>query len=405
MIGKLRRKFVIFAMISIMIVTIFIFGLIAIDMKIRSNTELDNILFYIAQNDGEMPEYKEENKGQYSYLITPESRYSTRYFTAILDEENNILSTNVEHISSIDVEQAENMAQKVGQSSDMKGFYNQYRYLIVNKDTSRMIIFIDAHFQIRSYNDFIYKSLMIIGFGLTITLVIATIFSRRAAGPIIESIEKQKQFITNAGHDLKTPVAIILANTEVLEMKLGEDDEWLKSIKNQTKRLDVLIKNLLNLARVEENNKKKSQPTEFFIDEVLEDEINSMKVLAKDKIITFSKTIEKYKIIKDKTAISQLITILLDNAIKYAPDSGTIDVRLDKYGKNNIKLKISNPYVGNKNILPDKLFDRFYRGDKSRKTNGYGIGLSMAKSIVEANKGKIICNIDSNDKINFIVIL
>lgn len=406
MIGKLRRKFVLFAMISITIVTLFIFGLIAIDMKVRNDTELDNVLTYIAQNGGVIPEYNSESSKSMS-IITPETKYSTRYFTVFLDKENNILSTNLEHIFSVDEQKAESMTKTVCEEKSDRGFCSKYRYFIKTNDEGKIIVFLDAHLQLKNYDDFISKAIIIIMVGLIITLIIASLFSKRAAGPIIESIEKQKQFITNAGHDLKTPVAIIMANSEVLEMKLGEDDEWVKSIKNQSKRLDALIKNLLNLAKIGEGQKKKKEKTEFSIDELLQKEIDSMKILAKNKIIEYNRPKDEIKIVKYKPEISQLITILLDNAIKYTPKEGKIEVSIKKYGKNNVQLIISNPYTGDKNISTNKLFDRFYRGDQSRNTKyeGYGIGLSMAKSIVASNKGKISCAIDNNDKINFIVIL
>jgi signal transduction histidine kinase len=403
MIGKLRRKFVAFAMLSIMLVTLFIFGVITIDMKIRQDTNLDMVLNYIAENGGIMPEY---DVGRKNSFITPETRYSTRYFVVRLNDNNVVFDKNLENIASIDENAAIDMATKVAESGSARGYYGSFRYVVNQSSQHKTIIFLDAHTQINNFNVYMNKAIIIITLGLLVTLIVASILSKKATGPVIESIEKQKQFITNAGHDLKTPVAVILADTEVLEFQLGEDDEWVKSIKNQAKRLDTLIKSLLNLAKVDENNKKKPELTEFDVGQVVQEEIDSIKVLAKNKEIVYNKPDKEFKIIRDKIGISQVVTILLDNAIKYAPEGTNISVAVSKFGKNNVKIQISNKYEGKK-IDPNKLFDRFYRADKSRNTRreGYGIGLSMAKSIVEANKGRINCNIDSNDNINFIVIL
>ena len=403
MIGKLRRKFVAFAMLSIMLVTLIIFGVITIDMRIRQDTELDSMLNYIAENGGIMPEYNDKHNNNY---ITPETRFSTRYFMVVLDKNNTVLDKNMEHIASVDENTAMDMATSLAIRGVKKGYYDNYRFLVTEVGSNKVILFLDARTQLLNFDNYINKAIIIISFGLVITLIIASILSKKATGPVIESIEKQKQFITNAGHDLKTPVAVILADTEVLEMQVGEDDEWVKSIKNQAHTLDTLIKSLLNLAKVDENNKKKPEYIEFDIATLVQDEIDGIKVLAKEKQIVYDKPNKEYKIIRDKTAISQLITILLDNAIKYAPAGTDIKVSVGKFGKNNVKVQISNKYEGKK-IDPNKLFDRFYRADKSRNTRreGYGIGLSMAKSIVEANRGKISCNIDGNDNINFVVIL
>ena len=404
MIGKLRRKFVAFAMLSIMLVTLIIFGVITIDMRIRQNIELDQVLEYISENGGRMPEYNAQKNYKY---ITPETRFSTRYFAVVLDRNNTVVEKNMDFIAAIDDNTAIDMATQVSIGGTKKGFYNNYRYLVTNNGENIEVTLLDARDQLRTFDSYISKAVIIIVLGLTITMVVAYLLSKKAAGPVIESIEKQKQFITNAGHDLKTPVAVIMADAEVLELQVGEDDEWVQSIKNQAKRLDSLIKSLLNLAKVDENNKKRPEHVEFDVGELVQEEIDGIKVLAKDKQIVYKKPEQALKIVRDRTAISQVTTILLDNAIKYAPSGTDIKVTVSKQGKNNVRLQFSNKYEGSKKIDPNKLFDRFYRADKSRNTSrvGYGIGLSMAKSIVESNRGRISCNIDSKDNINFVVIL
>ncbi|MBR1884037.1 MAG: HAMP domain-containing histidine kinase [Clostridia bacterium] len=408
MIGKLRRKFVLFAMISIMLVTSLIFSVIAIEMRIVTDYELDHIISIIAENGGTMPEYNSDSAYKSSNYITPETRFSIRYFTLTVDSNLNLSVSNFEHIASVSESEAEKIVQDVLRLNKKKGYYNgQYRFLVKNLDEGKMIVMLDSQSQIRSYNDFVNKSTMIITLGLIITLVIASLLSKKAAGPIIEAMEKQKQFITNAGHDLKTPVAVILADADVLEMKLGNDDEWVKSIKKQAKKLDELIKIMLNLAKVGENSKKVQEYVQFDVCELVKDEVEGIKVLAKNKEIECSFLNNEINVVKDKTAIAEVLTILLDNAIKYTEDGETIKVVVGKLGKNGVKIDVSNPYNGSLEINPNRLFDRFYRGDKSRNASkeGYGIGLSMAKSIITANKGKISCYIDAEKKIHFMIVL
>ena len=201
-------------------------------------------------------------------------------------------------------------------------------------------------------------------------------------------MEKQKQFITNAGHELKTPLAVIMADVDVLEMTTGEDNEWVASIRNQANRLNTLIKSLLNLANVQEG-KKQLVLTEFSLTEVVNESVNDFKALLQDRKVEFDEDTD-IKVKAQEDSIRQLVTILLDNAIKYTEENGTINIKISKQWKNT-KLEISNTCENIDNINVKKLFDRFYREDKSRnkKKEGYGIGLSIAKSIVDMHKGKI----------------
>ena len=216
--------------------------------------------------------------------------------------------------------------------------------------------------------------------------------------------EKQKQFITNASHELKTPLAVITADIDVLEMSVGEENEWLQSIKSQTNRLNTLIKSLLNLANVEEG-KNKLEITEFSITDIVSEEIKDFKSLLQDKKIEFDNT-KNILINADINMIKQVIVILIDNAIKYTPDNGTIKIDVEKQGKKT-KLEVCNTCENIKNINVNRVFDRFYRDDKSRnkKKEGYGIGLSIAKSIVDVHRGKISAYINEDDMICFKIIL
>ena len=217
-------------------------------------------------------------------------------------------------------------------------------------------------------------------------------------------MESQKQFITNAGHELKTPVAVILANMDVLEMTDGEENEWIKSTKNQAKRLETLIKSLLNLAKVEEGDVK-LEYSEFSITQIIKEEISEFKSLAQNKKMVFDDN-KEVMMCADMSSITQLITILIDNAVKYTPDGGTIQIEAEKIGKNT-KIQIMNHCDNIASIDTSKLFERFYREDKARTQgkSGYGIGLSMAKSIVELHHGKIEASKTKNGMLSFTIVI
>ena len=400
-VDALRKKFVITAILSIMVVILTIYGAITIIMQIRTTAQLSELAGIIANNKGEIPEFNFDNNN-YSKFISMETRFSTRYFVVTLDDNNKPQKMDLSHIASIDNQTADEMIHQVLSKKKTEGYCNNYRYLI-NFEKS-IIVFVDGTIQLNSIRTFLQEAFMIIVVGLSITFFIATMFSTKALGPLAETFEKQKDFITNAGHDIKTPLAIIRADTEVLELQLGEDNEWLISIKNQTKRLDTLIKTLLGLARIDKSGKQKLELEEFSLNELINEEINDIKILAKDGCSFDVQENAQIKIKADKSCIRQVLTILLDNATKYAPENDIIKIEIKKQGK--IKMvDFSNTYDGKPNVNPDKFFDRFYREDESRNTKrgGHGIGLSMARSLVETNRGRIYSIIDSENRIHFIM--
>lgn len=187
-------------------------------------------------------------------------------------------------------------------------------------------------------------------------------------------------------------------------MTSKENAEWIRSIKNQTVRLDTLIKSLLNLANIEEN-KINSDYTNFLITKIIQEEIQEFKAIAKNRQIIYDTT-KDVQIYADVNRIKQLITILLDNALKYTPENGEIEIKTEKQNKGT-KIQFINTCQNPQGINIKKIFDRFYRDDKSRSKSkeGYGIGLSIAKSIVESHKGEISAEITKEGKICFTIII
>ena len=403
MIKKLQKKFIIISMLSIIVVTGSIFGVIIIENYTRTNRELDGILNLISENDGKIPEYRPRND-ELADIITQETQFSTRYFIIRINEQREIIETNMQHIASVNQEQTEEILKGVLEKNKDTGYYDNYRYKITSNENGKLIIFLDCTMQLNNLKNLISQSLIIITVSLVIVFVLVSVLSKKALTPIIENIERQKQFITNAGHELKTPVAVIMANADVMEMTSTENIEWIKSIKKQASRLDALIKSLLNLANVEEN-KLKTNYTQFSITELINEQIQDFKAITKNKNIIYENKNE-ILLYADINRIKELITILLDNALKYTPENGKIEIKVEKQGK-NVKIQFANTCENVKNINTKKIFDRFYRVDKSRSKSkeGYGIGLSIAKSIVESHKGKITAEINKENMLCFTIIL
>lgn len=394
MIRRLQVKFIIITMIATMFITGCIVGLIVFENYRIADGQTDAIINIIAENQGIMPEYK-TRYGEFSNYITKETEFSTRYFTVEIDSDGNIVDANMKNIAMVSRENINNIINNVNKTT---GYSDNFKYKTIVKNGNKFIIFLDCTVQLNNFKNALNKSFFILICGWIIIFIIVTTLSRRVLKPIISNIEKQKQFITNASHELKTPLAVVNADIDVLEMTLGEENEWLKSIKNQTNKLNMLIRSLLNLANIEEE-RTKLERTNFSITDVINEEINNIKPLLQNRHIVFDKA-NQVNMYADINLIRQIVVILLDNAIKYTEDNGTIKIKMKKSSK-SAEVVIANTCNNFGKINTNKLFDRFYRDDLSRnkKKDGYGIGLSIAKSIVEIHKGKIISYINKENMV------
>ena len=252
------------------------------------------------------------------------------------------------------------------------------------------VIFLDCGRSLSSFRSTLLASLGLSALGLLAVLVLLLILSRRIVRPVAESYERQKKFITDAGHELKTPMTIISADVDLAETDCGEN-QWLADIRRQAQRLTGLTNDLIYLSRMEEEQPK-LQYIEFPLSDVVEEMAMPFQAPAKSQGKEPSLHIQPMlSCTGDEKAIRQLLSILLDNALKYSPAGGKLELRLQKQGR-NLLLTVFN--TTSQPVERDKLphlFDRFYRSDQSRnsQTGGYGLGLSIARSIVQAHKGKI----------------
>ena len=403
MIKDLQKKFILVAMLAIIIVTGSLFGLIIAENYSNTTRQMDALLDLITNNNGVVPEYRPRDDAL-ADVVTKETQFSTRYFIIRTNDAGEIVETDMRSIAAIGQEEASHMLKEVFNQHKDRVYYKNYRYKIEKKDNGKWIAFLDCTLQLNAIKSLINQSLIIIFVGMIVIFILVSIYSKRALAPVIENIEKQKQFITNAGHELKTPVAVIMANADVMEMTSTENLEWIRSIKKQASRLDVLIKSLLSLCSIQ-GKENKMNYTSFSIKQVIEEEIVEFKAIAKDKEIEYNPKVD-IKMYADINSIKQLVTILLDNALKYTPENGEIKIITEKQGK-NVKMQFMNDCEDPYKVNTTKMFDRFYRGDLSRSKakEGYGIGLSIAQSIVEAHKGKIYARILKGKMICFTIII
>ncbi len=390
---KLRRKFILISITAVFIV-IFAIGLfsnLSNYAQIKRNAE--QLVQVLTDNDGYFPKLDNSNdKIPLPPKMSPEAPFSTRFFTIKLNDENTLLEVDTGKISSTTRVQAIEYTNQVLQSGKNSGIMNDYKYLVSPTEYGYIIVFVDISKDLALFYSFLMNSVITGLIAVVSVFVIVFALSKKAIAPIVEGYEKQKQFITDAGHELKTPLAIIDANTEVLEINHGES-QWTKSIHNQINRLSHLVESMISLTRMDEE-KSQLNKKEFSLSRAILESIEDFRDLtatnSKKLSILVEKNISYYG---DESLITQLIVILMDNALKYSVNESMISISLKKEGK-KIILETRNEA---ENLQPgnyDKLLERFYRADTSRNSSlgGYGIGLSLAKAIVEKHKGKISVN-------------
>lgn len=439
MIRDLRKKFILVAMLSTLVVLTAIMGVVNISNYKDMLDRADEMTTLLTQNDGDFQEnpmdgeteppekpddnktednpaeqngeeqqtppekLQDDNKGKEHF--SAETPFETRYFIATEDEDGNITDCDLDRIAAVDESTAEEYAENVSTKSKTTGFEGIYRYRVTETEDGVKYVFLDCRREISNFRTVLVTTVSVSLLGLAAVFVLVVIFSRMVFRPVEESIQKQKRFITDASHELKTPLTIIDANTEVLEMESGES-QWTKSTRKQIQRLSGLVQQLVTLTRLDEE-KGLQDIAEFNLSEAVSESVQPYEALAQTKEKNLTLEIENdLSYVGSEKSIRQLAGILMDNAVKYSSDKGKITLTLKKKGK-KILLEVYNDADELPEGKLDVLFERFYRLDSSRNsgTGGSGIGLSVAKAIVQAHKGKITAENKNGNGLTIAVIL
>jgi len=409
MISKLRRKFIIISMLSVTLVLTVLIASINIFNYRKVIGNADDVLNVLSANEGEFPpdtnpdpprdgQFGGHDGGRKDHggEMSPEMRFEARFFTITFDNNGNVTEIDTGKIAAVDTSNARALAESVYADGKTKGFKGDYRFRRSDNGDETLIVFYDCGRSLDNARSFLGISIVISLIGLLIVFALIAISSKAVIRPVAESYEKQKRFITDAGHELKTPLAVINADCDVLEMESDEgSNEWVADIRKQTEKLTVLTGRLIYLAKTEEGSKTELVKIDFPLSDVLSEETDSFNGLARSSGKTIETDIASgITYTGDQKAIEELISILMDNAIKYSPEESTIKVSLKK-NNSKVILSVSNDTKDSltKEDL-DHMFDRFYRTDRSRnsETGGYGIGLSIAKGITESHGGRIFAS-------------
>ena len=319
----------------------------------------------------------------------PEAAFTTRFFTVRCDPEGNVQRISRDFISSIDEGEAGKYARAVLSRGRERGYYGDYRYLVSRDGTGATILFLNASNTLQHMRSLFLVSSLTGAASLLVVLVLVLLFSGYAVRPYAENIRRQKRFITDAGHELKTPIASIATSADIAAME-HKGDEWIGNIQRQTARLSKLVGDLVALSRLDEEMPFPEKCI-FSLSEAAWETAEPFAVRAKAEGKGYRQKIEEgLELRGDRDSVQRMISILLDNGVRYTDKGG--EICLDVYRRRG-KICIE---VWNACELPDipdleRLFDRFYRLDGSRSvhTGGTGIGLSMARAIAESHGGRI----------------
>ena len=345
--------------------------------------------------------------------MTRDEAEESRFFIATVGIDGEIQQVNVDRISSVDEAEAISYAREALASGKDEGFVGEFRYSITDDGPGERITFLDCGRVLESFRNFLKYSILMSLIGLLAVFFVILYFAGRIVRPVAESYEKQKRFITDAGHEIKTPLAIIKANIDLMDMELDEKRvnrselrENLGDINDQVDRLTDLTNDLVYLSRMEEAGNTLVM-TEVPFSDIVSDTARSFEPLAEEQGKAIGTDIEPMISVKGSTKeLEKLLSIILENAVKYSappraielaegedgmPAPPVIDVTLRKEGRNAV-LEVRNETENElTNEQLSHVFERFYRADSSRnsETGGHGIGLSMASAIVKAHGGRI----------------
>lgn len=426
MMKQIRQRFIKIALLALTLAMLLVAGVINAVHFVNTSAELKETLNYIVENDNanaqaKQGKFNENNKGNSATGDTIQQNghkggnhrmdtklEESRYFIAIQNSEGEI----VLGAGSKETEYSKNdlltIAAEVFTSGNDSGHTKNYLYQVTDKDDgSRVAVFLNYESKKEEVISLALISLGACVIGILLSLLLVSLLSKKAIRPMMDNIERQKQFITDAGHELKTPLTVISANMDVLSMDIGAN-EWVQGTQKQVADMRKLVNELVYLSRMDETDSA-FERNEFnlsnAVNAVAEPFVSMAEFNGKNMIVNAENNLTYCG---DEAAIKRLVSILCENAVKYAPEDTDIHVSLSKSSK-NIVLKTENVM---KEPLSDealtRLFDRFYRGDTSRskdENKGFGIGLSVARAITEKHGGIIKAQKTPDDQLRIICTL
>ena len=406
MIRSLRWKFIWLAMLSLLGTMTVLCVSIGVGNHWITTRRVDRAISLLHQNGGTfLPPGAAFDPSDFEFQVTPETAFETRYFIVELTEQREVKAVDLEHIAAFDRHSVTETISKVIQAGGSRGYVDYYRFgLFPSEDGGSTMIVMDCFLMLQAADNMLRITVIIFFVCALIVFLLLLFFSGRAIRPFAENLERQRQFVTDASHELKTPLSILSADLDLLSDACGES-RWLGSARTQIARLDKLIRNLVELARTEETIREGASEV-FSLSDIALASAEALAPLAEAEGNTLAAEVTagvELRGVQDD--LFRLFSILLDNAVKYCDAGGTIRLSVSQRGR-TVRLSVSNPCAGLNPAQLPRYFDRFYRADssRSRTTGGYGIGLSTARAIVVRHRGRLT-NHYANGIITFTALL
>ena len=407
MFKQLQKSFVKSAMLSFTAVLLVVLVAVNVVNYRQTVNQVDRLGTMLVNNDGTFPDAPEGGMGPKEHPehgmpkgmeFRKDDQMATRY-AVVRVANGTVQSVDRTHLVSLDEEALKELGLRIAQGTSTKGWEGSLRYQVAKTDAGTMVVLVDANKETQQVSRLMMVTGAVFVLCLAVVYVLVRLVSKRAIRPFVENVERQQQFIANASHEIKTPLAVLSANTDLLAM-MGTEAKFVDSNKRQIKRLNSLVEQMLILSRYDEGEAAATKE-EVDLVAVTKTIVEEILPVLNEKGLQVEFTGEAQTIVTtNKSAMTELIRILLDNAMKYTVGEPVITVE----AKRN-QLAIGNETEPMTKEQVSQIFDRFYRVDSSRNrtTGGSGLGLSIAQKIAETNDVQLTAELTSETQIRFVI--
>ena len=407
MFKQLQKSFVKSAMLSFTAVLLVVLVAVNVVNYRQTVNQVDRLGTMLVNNDGTFPDTPEggmapkehpEHGMPKGMEFRKDDQMATRY-AVVRVANNEVQSVDRTHLVSLDEEALKELGLRIAQGTSTKGWEGSLRYQVAKTDAGTMVVLVDANKEAQQISRLMMVTGAVFVLCLAVVYVLVRLVSKRAIRPFVENVERQQQFIANASHEIKTPLAVLSANTDLLTM-MGTEAKFVDSNKRQIKRLNSLVEQMLILSRYDEGEAAATKE-EVDVVAITKSIVEEISPVLNEKGLRVEFTGEAQTLITtNKSAMTELIRILLDNAMKYTVGEPVITVE----AKRN-QLSIGNQTEPMTKEQVSQLFDRFYRVDSSRNrtTGGSGLGLSIAQKIAETNQLRLTAELIDSHQIRFVI--
>ncbi len=425
---RLRRRFVALTMLAVVGVLVFVGLAVNVANSVATTSDLDHLLSLIYYSEanttgsrGNSSSYLDDlddwgnyddlddwedlvdegPKGFWERPLTQETSFATRWFSVRWQPGGSIAEVNLAHIASVSQADLPLYVAAATKAGPGYGWEGDFRYLVVQGQSLSEAIFLDASDEVHALSTLALLTVGVVVASTAAIFVLVWALSGWVVRPFAEADERQRRFVTDASHELKTPLAVILASLGVLKMDVGEN-RWIEKADTSAQRMGELVDELVTLSRLDEKGER--EKTTFDASLAVSDVAQGFADVAEAKGHELVLRIApELTYTGDAAGLRQIVSVLLDNAVKYTLPGGPIMLTLERSRRKGLRLMAENPAEPMDAEALAHLFDRFWRPDTSRtrESGGFGIGLSIARELAESAGGNISATQDAAGLLRF----